>query len=304
MTETRIALLPDRGVVAITGEDAGKLLQRVVTNEMANLDTAPALHAGLLSPQGKILLDFFVVKAADGFRLDTSRDKARELAQRLTLYRLRAKVEIADVSPHYIVAAIWGGPPPACDARNALLFPDPRLAALGHRCLVAMGGDWLIGAAGRAATQQEYAAHRIALGVPEAGKDFALGDAYPHEALYDQLAGVSFKKGCYVGQEVVSRMQHRGTARKRVVIVVGTAPLPAPGTAVRAGEALIGTLGSTDGSRGLALLRLDRAVEMQAKGATLEAAGVALGIEIPSFATFTLPSPGAAVAGESPQDPT
>lgn len=303
MTETRIALLPDRGVVAVTGEDAAKLLQGVVTNDMAILDAAPAMHAGLLSPQGKILLDFMVVKAADGFRLETAREKARDLVQRLTLYKLRAKVEIADVSPHYTVAAIWGGPPPACAAKDALLFPDPRLAALGYRCLVAMGGDWVIGEAGRAATQQEYAAHRIALGVPEAGKDFALGDTYPHEALYDQLAGVSFKKGCYVGQEVVSRMQHRGTARKRVVIVVGAAPLPAPGTEVRAGEALIGTLGSTDGTRGLALLRLDRAVEMQAKGARLEAAGVPLAIEIPAFATFTLPAVPAAGMGEHSQDP-
>jgi hypothetical protein len=303
MTETRIALLPDRGVVAVTGEDAAKLLQGVVTNDMAILETEPALHAGLLSPQGKILFDFLVVKAGNGFRLDTARDKARELAQRLALYKLRAKVEIADVSPHYTVAAIWGGPPPSCDARDALLFPDPRLAALGHRCLVALGGDWVIGAAGRAATQQEYAAHRIALGVPEAGKDFALGDTYPHEALYDQLAGVSFKKGCYVGQEVVSRMQHRGTARKRVVIVVGAAALPAPGTEVRAGETPIGTLGSADGRRGLALLRLDRAVEMRAKGAMLEAAGVPLAIEIPAFATFALPALGAAASSESTQDP-
>jgi len=167
------------------------------------------------------------------------------------------------------------------------VFADPRLPGLGWRCLFAMTGDWLIGEVGRAASAEDYAAHRIALGVPEAGKDFVLGDTFPHEALYDQLDGVSFTKGCYVGQEVVSRMQHRATARKRVVPVVGAAALPAAGTEIKADEVVIGTLGSTAGTRGLALLRLDRAAEMQAKGQSITAGGVALAIEIAPWATFS-----------------
>ena len=302
MTEPSIAILPDRGVVSVTGEDAGKLLQGVVTNDMARLDTTPAIHAGLLSPQGKILFDFFIVKAPEGFRLETAREKARELAQRLSLYKLRARAVIEDVSAHYTVAAIWGGPPPDCKSPQALVFPDPRLAALGPRCLASMAGDWVIGSAGRPATPAQYAAHRIALGVPEAGKDFALGDTFPHEALYDQLAGVSFTKGCYVGQEVVSRMQHRGTARKRVVRVLGSDALPPPGSEVEAGGVQIGVLGSSEGRQGLALLRLDRAAEMRAKGQALTTHASTLTIEIPPWATFKLPeaSPTAEDGGGTP----
>ena len=140
------------------------------------------------------------------------------------------------------------------------------------------------------ASEPSYDAHRISLGIPEAGKDFALGDTFPHEALYDQLGGVSFTKGCFVGQEVVSRMQHRGTARKRVVPVAGDGPLPESGAEVRAGPSLIGTLGTVAGNRALAMLRLDRAAEALRKGETLRAGDVPVTIEIPAWATFSLPS--------------
>ncbi len=290
MADTRIALLPDRGVVSVTSEDAEKLLQGVITNDMGLLATQPALHAGLLTPQGRILFDFFVVRSADGFRLETARDRAAALADRLMLYKLRAKVDIRDVSSDYTVAAIWGGAyEPHGRGKAPLLFADPRLAAMGSRELVTIGSDWaLANEEADSATQDEYHAHRIGLGVPEGGKDYAFGDAFPHEALFDQLRGVSFTKGCYVGQEVVSRMQNRGTARKRVVPVVGASPLPAPGAAIVAGGVEIGTLGSAAGERGLALLRLDRAAEFAARGETLRAGHDPVSIALPSWATFSL----------------
>ena len=130
--------------------------------------------------------------------------------------------------------------------------------------------------------------HRIALGVPEGGKDYVFGDTFPHEALFDQLNGVSFTKGCYVGQEVVSRMQHRATVRKRVVPVTGHENLPAGGIEIMAGDVAIGTLGSVSGRRGLALLRLDRAQEFKSRGVGLSAGGVAIDVEAPAFATFSL----------------
>ncbi|MCK5495198.1 MAG: folate-binding protein, partial [Hyphomicrobiaceae bacterium] len=136
------------------------------------------------------------------------------------------------------------------------------------------------------ATQDDYHAHRIALGVPEGGKDYALGDSFPHEALFDQLHGVSFEKGCYVGQEVISRMANRGTARRRVVPVVGETALPASGADMVAGGVTIGLLGSTAGTRGLALLRLDRAAEMSGRSAGLYAGDVPVRIELPSWAHF------------------
>ncbi|HUJ37560.1 MAG TPA: folate-binding protein [Hyphomicrobium sp.] len=292
MADTRIALLPDRGVVSVMGEDAEKLLQGVITNDMGLLTTQPALHAGLLTPQGKILFDFFVVRAADGFLLETARDKAAALADRLKLYKLRAKADIRDVSSDYSVAAIWGGTyEPHGRGKAPLLFADPRLAAMGARELVTIGSDWaLANEEADSATQDEYHAHRIGLGVPEGGKDYAFGDTFPHEALFDQLAGVSFTKGCYVGQEVVARMQNRGTVRKRVVPVNGAGALPAPATAIVAGGVEIGTLGSVAGERGLALIRLDRAAEIADRGEMLRAGDVPVRIAPPSWATFSLAS--------------
>lgn len=286
MAETKIALLPDRGVVSVTGADAAKLLQGIVTNDMDLLAKQPALHAGLLSPQGKILFDFFVVRSVDGFCLETSRVKAPELAERMKMYKLRAKVEINDVSADYTVAAIWGGAyAPRGD--GPLWFADPRLPELGYRELTTLRSDWALGGeACDSATQDDYHAHRIGLGVPEGGRDYAFGDAFPHEALFDQLHGVSFEKGCYVGQEVVSRMQNRGTARRRIVPVVAEVALPASGAAVIAGGVEIGTLGSTAGTRGLAMLRLDRVAEFVEKGEGLRAGSVPVRVEIPAWARF------------------
>ena len=301
MSALRFALLADRGVVSVTGDDAAKLLQGLLTNDIETLERQPAIHAGLLSPQGKFLFEFFVVKAVGGFLLDVQRDKATELVKRLTMYKLRAKVEIRDVSTDHQVHAAWHEPGPDDTWPDAAVipeftgwqFPDPRLPALGLR-LVSRIADNAVRAA--PANAADYHAHRIGLGVPEGGKDYLLGDTFPHEALFDQLHGVSFTKGCYVGQEIVSRMEHRGTARKRVVPVVADAALPASGTEIRAGEAAIGTLGSTAGTHGLALIRLDRAAEAIAKGEPIRAGDVAIRIELPAFATFKLAAKGGEAA--------
>lgn len=290
MTAQATALLTDRGVVSVTGPDAGKLLQGILTNDVDRLGQDPAIHAALLSPQGKILFDFVVFAVPGGFLLDVAADKTAELAKRLTMYRLRAKAAIADVSAGHGVVVAWGDgatPPPGAIAAAA----DPRLPALGLRAILPRDAAQRFDAA----AAPRYHAHRIGLGVPEGGRDFVFGDTFPHEALLDQLGGVSFTKGCYVGQEIVSRMEHRGTARKRVVPVASSAPLPSPGPEVRAldpetGSQLIGTLGSVDGTRGLALLRLDRAAELAARGAGLTAGGVALAIgPLPAWASFTYP---------------
>jgi hypothetical protein len=282
-----IAPLIDRGVVRVTGADAEKLLQGVITNDMDLLASQPAIHAALLTPQGKILFEFFVVKAADGFLLETGRDKAPELVRRLNLYRLRAKAAIDDASGVYRVFASWGDAPRSLgESVDGVSFTDPRLAALGLRILV--GAEQGAGYPdGEKATADAYHAHRITLGVPEGGKDYALGDAFPHEADLDLLHGVSFSKGCYVGQEVVSRMQNRATVRKRVVPIEGDAPLTS-GAEVRAGEAVIGTVGSVTGRKALALVRLDRAAEAKARGQALAANGVAVTLRKPDWAKFTL----------------
>jgi tRNA-modifying protein YgfZ len=288
MTSARIARLADRGVVRVTGADAERLLQGIVSNDMGLLASQPAIHAALLTPQGKILFDFFVVRAGDGFLLEVARDKAVDLAKRLTLYKLRAKVDIQDASAEYQVLALWGQSPlDRTEPAGAVLFTDPRLPALGLRILAptSLSRYDLAIAELRDALPDDYHAHRIALGVPEGGKDYVLGDTFPHEADLDQLGGVSFGKGCFVGQEVVSRMQNRGNVRKRVVPIEGDGPLPSGGE-VRAGAAAIGTVGSVAASSGLALLRLDRAAEAEAKGQALTAGGIRIAVRKPGWATF------------------
>jgi len=289
MTAARMALLSDRGVVRVAGEEAEKLLQGIITNDTALLADGPAIHAGLLAPQGKILFEFLVVKAGDGFLLDTGREQADGLVKRLMMYKLRAKVDIADESDQYRVFALWGPSPTSHgETRQMFSFRDPRLPPLGLRILAEsrFAADMANATNGFDAAPEDYQAHRIALGVPEGGKDYAFGDTFPHEANFDVLNGISFDKGCFVGQEVVSRMQHRGGARKRIVIVEGEHPLQ-PGTEIMAGPATIGTIGSVAGNRGLAVLRLDRAEEAIGNGEPLIAAGGRLTTRLPDYLKAT-----------------
>ncbi len=286
MSQCNAALLSDRAVVRVSGPAASSFLQGLITNDIDKAKPAGAIHAGLLTPQGKILFDFFVVPAGEGFLLEIAKAKAAELVQRLGFYRLRAEVEIAE-DPVFAVAAAWGEPARLPD--GALAYADPRLPALGERILLPAGTS--LGNHGCTQTgEDKYHAHRIALGVPEGGRDYAFGDAFPHEAMFDQLAGVDFNKGCFVGQEVVSRMEHRGTARKRIVGVEGEGPLPPSGTDITAGGASIGTLGSVSGSSGLALLRLDRAEEAKAAGVPLRAGEVTVALRIPAWARLKAPA--------------
>jgi folate-binding protein YgfZ len=276
-SEIKQVVLPNRGIVAVNGSDATKLLQGLVTNDVALLDTQPAIYAGLLSPQGKILFDFIVVKMPDGALIDVAKDQAAALVKRLTMYKLRAAVTIADVSADHTVVAAFGQ---GAQFGQGIVYSDPRLPDLGLRAIVETKDAVAVSTDAAA-----YHAFRIGLGVPEGGLDYAFGDAFPHEALFDQLHGVSFTKGCYVGQEIVSRMEHRGTARKRIVPVDADGPL-VEGAAVVAGDVEIGRVGSVSGSRGLALLRLDRVDEFAAKGVPLTAGGAPIAVSIPAWAHF------------------
>lgn len=270
------AMLNDRGIVAVEGAEAAAFLDRIVTCDVDRIAPGGARFGALLSPQGKILADFILFRAAaTAFLLDTPALCAADLAKRLGLYRLRAKITIADRSADLAVVASEVAGALACS-------PDPRLPALGARSVVERSGS-----NGPDVAQDE---RRIALGVPQCGPDFAPGELFPHEALMDQLAGVDFDKGCYVGQEIVSRMQHRGTARTRFVSVRFDGPPPADRADIVAGDRSLGRMAGTAGSRGLALLRVDRAGEALAGGATVEAAGVALRFEKPDWIRFPYPA--------------
>ncbi len=293
MSTTVVALLPRRGVISLTGPDAVDFLDNLVTNDLTGMAAGEARFAGLLTPQGKILYEFFALRTEEGWLLDTLADRISDLIKRLTLYKLRAKIVLADVSDQYRVAAAWG--PTAPDTVDGgWSYVDPRHADLGWRLIVPRGA--LASLPGEVMPEGVHNARRVMLGVAEGGHDYALGDTFPHEANYDRLHGVSFTKGCFVGQEVVSRMQNRTLVRKRVTMITGTEPL-ATGAEVRLGAAALGTVGSVAGPHGLALLRIDRAAEAADKGEPLVAGNATL---IVDAATLDRYRASAAARGATP----
>lgn len=285
----RTAARPERGVVAVGGPDAAEFLHGVVTCTVKTVPLGEGRFGALLSPQGKVLFDFFLARVEEGFLIEVARERVADFVKRLGFYRLRAKVEIADVSHEHDVFVTWDGAAP--HRSGAVAFVDPRLAALGTHLIVpttdGLSADTDVAA---------WHAHRVHLGVPESGIDFELGEYFPHDVDMDDLAGVDFKKGCFVGQEVVSRMKHRGTARRRVVHAraVAAAALPPAGTEIEAGGRGLGTLGSSIDGVGLAMVRLDRARGAMDAGAPITAGGVELTLALPEFAHFGWPEAGGA----------
>ena len=286
------ALLPDRGVVKIVGDDARRFLNGLATNDVGKVAPGQPRFAALLTPQGKIIVDFIIAEAEPGdgagFFLDCPRALAPALVEKLNFYKLRAKVLVEDLSEVLGVMALWDG---AAVSEFGLGYADPRLAALGTRVMLPPHlaqeaaddlGATLTGA-------DAYDTHRIALGVPRGGTDFNYGDTFPHEANMDQLAGVDFEKGCYVGQEVVSRVEHRNSARSRVVPIAYDDNTPMAGLPVTAGEKSIGVLGSAAAGRGLALLRLDRVEDALAANTPLVAGGITIRPVKPAWARFDWP---------------
>jgi len=278
-----LAVLPDRGVIGVGGEDARSFLDGLITSSVAGLESGAARYGALLTPQGKIIVDFIVTADPGGLLLDVPRALAADLARKLGFYKLRARVTVEDLSASLGVAAAWDTPVP--DLGTA--YADPRLPALGHRII----GERNALTAAADASADDYAARRIGLGVPAGGVDFVYGDTFPHEADMDLLGGVDFQKGCYVGQEVVSRMQHRGTARTRVIPVrFADGISPPDGSEALAGDKPAGRIGgAAPGGVALALLRLDRIADAMAAGEPLTAGGLSFQAEKPGFADFPFP---------------
>jgi folate-binding protein YgfZ len=288
----KAALLPERGVVKVAGEDARKFLNGLLTADIEKVTPQKAAFAALLTPQGKIMVDMIIAEnpAADGggYFLDVPRALAPTLVQRLNFYKLRAKVIVEDLSEVLGVMAVWDG---AATSDYGLSYADPRIAALGSRCMLPphLIADAAADLGATPVEAGEYDAHRIALGAPRGGLDFHYGDAFPHEADMDQLNGVDFQKGCYVGQEVVSRVEHRGTARKRVVPVAFEDFAPEAGVRVMVGDVEAGVMGSSARGRGLAMLHLGRIGDALAAGQLIVSGGIALTPVKPDWARFGWP---------------
>ena len=261
---THIAHLPTRAVLSVTGEDRVGYLQGLVSNDVALAAPGRAVWAALLTPQGKWLADFFIFADGDRLLLDVEAAQRDDLARRLMRFRLRARVA---VEPDGLqVFAAWGGTP---DPEGAVAAPDPRLPDAGWRILApALATD---------ATQAAYDAHRLRLGLPDGSRDMEAEKSVLLEAGFDELGGVSWTKGCYMGQELTARTKYRGLIKRRLVPVTAETDLPAPGTPVLRDGAEVGTLRSAVGAHGLALLRSD------AIGATLACDGVAVTATRPAW---------------------
>jgi len=269
----------DRSVISVTGEEAEHFLQNLVTCDVVSIPAGTARACALLTPQGKVMFDFLIMPDGDGgYLIDVDAGLAGDFLRRLTMYKLRAKVEIAE-SDESLAAISWQDDSTSSgrtvtDSR----FPED-IRVKRHYGAAPEGEDDASG----------WTALRIAHGVAESGADFAAGDAFPHDISFDQNGGVGFKKGCFVGQEVVSRMQHRGTARRRLVVVTGETALPATGTALEAGGKTIGTLGSVAGNAALALVRLDRAKDAMDAGIPISAAGETVTLSLPANVSYRWP---------------
>lgn len=277
------AALPDRALLRLSGPPGDEGQAAAFLNPLISSDVAAAgraAYAALLTPQGKFLHDFLIYTAAGGeLLLDVAAERRADLKRRLTLYRLRTRIELTDLDGWHGYALFGSGALPDLPAA-AVVFADPRLPALGWRL-------WLPPESSLAAVappltitgMAAYEAHRIALGVPDGARDIEVDKGLLLENHFEALHGVDFKKGCYIGQELTARTKYRGLLKKQLYRVQGAADLPASGTPITVNGQEVGQLRSVSGSIGLALLRLD-AVSSQ----DLDAAGVALTAIRPDYA--------------------
>jgi len=245
-----LTVLPQRGVLQIGGEDRLAFLQGLVSNDVTQAAPGRAVWAALLTPQGKWLADFFIFSDGTRLLLDCERAQAPMLVQKLARFRLRAAVSIDDVSADWVVHALWAGAPGPLPS-TVLAAPDPRLPEAGWRLLAptALAAD---------ARPEDWDRHRLALGLPDGSRDLEAEKSVLLEAGFDELGGISWTKGCYLGQELTARTKYRGLLKRRLLPVSIAGPTPAPGSAILAeGGEEIGRLRSVQGAHGLALLRLD-----------------------------------------------
>jgi folate-binding protein YgfZ len=241
---TQLAALPDRGVIELSGEDRVTFLQGLVSNDVSLATPGNAIWAALLTAQGKYLADFFIFAQADRLLLDCESGQVATLVQRLSRFRLRSKVALR-AAVELLVHAAWEGTP----AVDAIAAPDPRLPDAGWRLLsttplptTALALDW--------------DRHRLSLGLPDGTRDLEPEKTILLEAGFDELHGVSWTKGCYMGQELTARTKYRGLVKRRLVPVMATGELPAPGTPVMGDGTEVGTMRSGRDQMGLAVLRI------------------------------------------------
>ncbi len=278
------AFLADRRLIRVSGTGAEEFLNNLITADVENLPQGEARAAALLTPQGKILFDFLIWRDGGDYLIETGAAEQDALLRRLTMYKLRAPVDLKAETVEG-VSVFWNETAAAAGVR------DGRFAKAGIDLYRIPGAS----ASGDIAA---YDALRIEQGIAESGRDYALQDAFPHDVLMDVNDGVSFNKGCFVGQEVVSRMKHRGTARRRVVSVSAEVALPASGTEITADGKPVGALGTVSGNRALAIVRIDRIADALASGTPLLAGNVPVTVALPAWSGISLPTADPAARAE------
>lgn len=265
-----LTTLPHRTVLAVTGADARTFLNGLVSNDLAKVSPEQVIYAALLTPQGKFRCDMLIADAGTGLWLDVEASSAGDLTDVLRRYRLRARVDIAQLGSTHAVAALWGADATATvgldlqrGAARAYLggiaFVDPRDAHLGVRLLLPAADVAELGTRMAQAPFGDFDRHRIALAVPDGARDLEIDKAILLENRFEELGGVDFQKGCYVGQELTARTKYRGLVKKQLTVVRMEGDPPAPGTPILQAGREVGTVRSSADGMALALLRLDRA---------------------------------------------
>ena len=309
MSDLRAVLLETRGLLAVSGEESRDFLQDLISNDVAKVTRTRAVFATLLTPQGKYLHDFFVVEmevaGKTALVLDTEAGRLTDLNRRLTMYKLRANVELRDVSGDFATVAAFGDG--AAEAiglgedgglgadegaarpfAGGIAFVDPRYKALGARAILPGNeAEAALSAAGFAlADDAAYDTHRLELAIPDGSRDIIVDKSFPLECGFEDLHAIDFEKGCYVGQELTARTHHRGTIRKRLYRVDIDGATPQPGTQILFGETKVGEMRSARGGLGLAFLRTEHVEAAVRDGKPLVADGATLTPIKPSWARF------------------
>jgi folate-binding protein YgfZ len=284
MPEASFALLDDRGVLAVSGADRRSFLQGLVSNDVEKVGPGQARFAALLTAQGKYLHDFMMIEFDEALWLEAEAGRLGDLRRRLSVYRLRARAEL-DEQPELTVAVVFGAgalaamglseePGAARPFGSGVAFVDPRLAALGARCILP-SIDIRPALTGIGLAESGFPAYdrlRIELGIPDGGRDLVPEKSILLEAGFDELNGVDWQKGCYIGQELTARTKYRGLIKKRLMPVEIDGPAPAPGAIVTADGREVGEMRSSRDGLGLALLRIEPVIE----GKQLKAGDTAL----------------------------
>jgi tRNA-modifying protein YgfZ len=278
-TTVEVVNLSNRALVHITGEEAEKFLQAVITTDLDKLGPDNLKPGALLAPQGKILFDFLVSRIDGGLRFDLPVSIAADFIKRITLYRLRAKAEITQL-PESLVSVSWQTQ--SHPSQNDSIKRDSRFPT-------ELNVHRIYGPADGTTDESAWTKLRAEYGIAEGETDFAYNDVFPHDVNFDQTGGVSFPKGCFIGQEVVSRMQHRGTARRRVLVAHSDGNLPPMGTPITVDGREIGTTGSSADTIGIALVRIDRAKDAIDAGSPILAGETPITLTLPPHVRFGFP---------------